>query len=393
MSGHMVPFSYRPKGPVAVGGGVVKSGMARYWLLGAALVLAVPARAIQAACVGDNCPVTMVDTIFYGYGTACSGLDWRFLRAVGTAESGLDPKNHTGKYVGLFQMDKDGCGDNLGDYKSFLSCSNLEDPEVNTAVAADRFDRYFRGRGDYPSILKTCPDNTPAEDMALAYIGHNNGPAVLKYVLRRHACKDKAIRKAVAGFYENNPHSRDDGKFLTDDGRLVDCAASSSAKYGVVGTKSYRCVNARWGIAKYDYGRRQVASVKGIERLYVPEVTERTAECPAVAGRRMFSHEEILASLESGAFKDAPTQFAETRVADGLRRSETRAADAYVKLYDGSGSWVNQSEKLVMYTPDLEPVSAPVAKSKSRRSEYDKPRTQLPVSFKTKSAEPPAPGL
>lgn len=400
--------------------------MARFWLLSALLVLWVaPARAISehdhdlfedaaegqaetdpddkidaqsyggvvaqsSACVGDSCPTTMVDSILYGYGTACSGLDWRFLHAVGIAESGLDPKNHTGKYVGLFQMDQDACGDNLGEYKSFLSCKDLEDPEVNTAVAADRFDRYFRGRGDYPSILKTCPDNSPAENMALAYIGHNNGPAVLKLVLRRKACKDKAIRKAVASFYENNPHSRDDGKFLNGAGQLVNCKASYGAKYGIVGTKSYRCVNAKWGIAKYDYGRRRVASVAGIERLYVPGITGKTSACQALVGKRMFSKETIVASISDGSFRDKPLDGMTPADPAMIARLAERGSDAaergqvaYVDAYKTALSWPNQSANLTMYVP--------IAGTEEKAKGGYKPRARVPARFKREPSAPPSP--
>lgn len=391
--------------------------MKTLWLLSAALLAASPARAIQAhqhereeleegkagledeqaaepeppsghvpPCAGETCPQTLVDTVLYSYGTACTGLDWRFLRAVATAESGLDPKNHTGKYVGLFQMDKEGCGDNLGVYKSFLSCDDLEDPEVNTAVAADRFDRYFRGRGSYPSILKACPGNTPAESMALAYVGHNNGPAVLKHALKRGACKDAAIRKAIASFYESHPGARDDGKFLNKDGALVDCKPEYREKYGVVGTKSWRCVNAKWGIAKYEYGRRRVASVRDVARLYAPGVTGRTLECPSVAGKRLFSKQKIVASIGNGSFKDKPIADPEVtrRLAERRRESARRGAAAYAKAEKEAAGWSAEGEGLLL-------IAGKGSKGSGGSADADRPGNQLPVRFTQASAPPPDP--
>lgn len=341
----------------------------------------IKASANLPACAGEACPATVVENILYGYGTACSGLDWRFLKQVAQAESGLNPKNHTGKYVGLFQMGKDGCAENLGSFKSFLTCGDLEDPEVNTAVAAARFDRYFRGGRGYPSILKTCPGNSPAENMALAYIGHNNGPAVLKYALRRRACKDAAIRKAIRSFYENHPGSRDDGKFLDRDGRLQTCSAKYEAKYGLTGTKSFRCVNAKWGLVKYDYGRRRVAAVVGIERLYLPEVPGRTRQCPA---QRMFTKTEILASLADGTFKDKPLRdkMMIAQQEARRRRAEERGASAYAGAAAAVAAWNPREQGWTM---------APAVHRTGPKVGTDRPAAQLPSRFRPVSVAPPGP--
>jgi hypothetical protein len=329
----------------------------------------------------------MAEHILYGYGTACSGLDWRFLKQVALAESGLNPKNHTGKYVGLFQMAKDGCAENTRAFKSFLSCDDLEDPEVNTAAAADRFDRYFRGRSGYPSILKTCPANSPAENMALAYVGHNNGPAVLKHALKRRACKDAAVRKAITSFYENHPGSRDDGKFVNKDGRLVSCSPKYEAKYGIVGTKSFRCVNAKWGLAKYDYGRRRVALVKGIERLYVPEIPGRTLQCPAETGKRLFSKREIVVALANGTFKEKPLgdQTMIAQLAERSRQAAAQGALAYARADEDAASWNRRENRSILIAGGYR-TGLGVGDGGA-----DKPGAQLPARFVPVSASPPQP--
>lgn len=232
-----------------------------------AQVPAAPAPA-KPQCVGE-CPVKDVDWIFYRYGTDCYGMDWRFLHAVAKAGSGLDPKNHTGKYVGLFQMDTEGCSENLGPAKTFLSCSGLEDPEVNTAVSANRFNRlftgkpYFSAKSNFPGILVVCPNVTAAEAGALAYIGHDNGPAVLKYVLKKKACTDADI-----------------------EGKLP-----------------FRCVDAAWGIRKYEYGKGKISSkLKNLTGIHLAGA-KTTEQCPLKSGARLYTPDELKKSLDTGAFK------------------------------------------------------------------------------------------
>jgi hypothetical protein len=339
------------------------------------------------ACVGGQCPATLVETVLYSYGTACSGLDWRFLKQVAVAESGLDPRNRTGKYVGLFQMAKDGCKDNLGAFKGFLSCDDLEDPEVNTAVAADRFDRYFRGRGDYPGIVKACPGNSPQQNMALAYVGHNNGPAVLKYALVRKACTDAEIRKAIAAFYANHKGARTDGKYVNADGALVDCNPKYEQKYQIKGTPSWRCVNAKWGIAKYEYGKRRVSTVKGVERLYDPAVKGRTLECPSVAGKRLFSKPEILASLKDGTFRDKPIADPEliARLEKRRRKAAEEGGRAYAKAERAVQGWSADGDGLIQIAGSRK------GKYKPGQGGADQPGVQLPARLVLASAPPPEP--
>lgn len=264
---------------------------------------AAPAAA-KPACVGE-CPVKDADWIFYRYATDCYGMDWRFLHAVAQAESGLDPKNHTGKYVGLFQMDKEACAENLGPAKSFLSCADLEDPEVNTAITANRFNRlftgkpYFSAKSNFPGILVVCPNATAAEAGALAYIGHNNGPGVLKYVLKKKACSDADIRTAITDYYENNPKSRDDGKFVNGKNEEVDC----KNKKDIEGKLAFRCVDAAWGIRKYEYGKDKIsAKLKDLTAIYLAGAATNSA-CPLKSGKRLYSADEIKKSLDAGSFK------------------------------------------------------------------------------------------
>lgn len=270
----------------------------------ALLLAAAPASAQETPQCFGECPVKDADWIFHRYATDCYGMDWRFLHAVAQAESGLDPKNHTGKYVGLFQMDKEACSENLGPAKTFLSCADLEDPEVNTAITANRFNRlftgkpYFSAKSNFPGILVVCPNATAAEAGALAYIGHNNGPGVLKYVLKKKACTDEEIKAAITGFYENNPKSRDDGKFLKGE-EEVDC----KNKKDIEGKLSFRCVDAAWGIRKYEYGKDKIsAKLKSLTGIYLAGAST-TDRCPLKTGARVYTADEIKKSLETGSFK------------------------------------------------------------------------------------------
>jgi len=256
------------------------------------------------ACQGE-CPTKLVDWILYRYATDCYGMDWRFLHETAKAESGLDPKNHTGKYVGLFQMDKEACEENLGPYKGFLSCADLEDPEVNAAITANRFNRlftgkpYFSAKSNFPGILVTCPSASAAEAAALAYVGHNNGPGVLKYILKHKSCTDENIKNSITAYYEKNPKSRDDGKFLNKDEKEVDC----KNKAEIEGKLAFRCVDAVWGIKKYEYGKVKIADkLKDLSGLYIAGA-KKTAQCPADTGKRLYTAEEIKTALDTGNFK------------------------------------------------------------------------------------------
>jgi hypothetical protein len=240
-------------------------------------------------------PVPTLSLLFQRYGTACYGLDWRFLKSVAEAESSLDPKNHTGKYIGLFQLEPGGgpgdtCGMFIGPFKKYLDCTNLEDAETNTAVAAHRFDRMFRGRRDfakdpgYTGILEVCPKASAEAAAALAYVGHNNGPGVLFYVLA-HARKSGACRldkqeQAVRAFYRDPAIGNDQGLMRPENGQPAKpCPNAEELK----GKWSYECVSEDYGARKWKYGVNRVAKPlekAGISSLYGPE---DPSKCPALA--------------------------------------------------------------------------------------------------------------
>jgi hypothetical protein len=234
-----------------------------------------------AQCLGGECPTTINDKIFYAYGTLCYGMNYKFLKAVANAESGLNTKQKTYGYKGLFQFDQEGCKANSDEVKSFLDCGDLYDPEINTAAAARRFDDYIAGRHGYQSVLKACPGLKAKDYTAIAYIGHNNGPAVLKHVVKAQACTDEAIKKAITSFYEDNKHSRDDGKYL-DGKELKTCSDKST-----VGVKTFRCVSAAYGIRKYEFGKSHIASQIDFDKLYVV-APGRDKDCPIETGKRLY---------------------------------------------------------------------------------------------------------
>lgn len=242
-------------------------------------------------------PAVTLNTLFERY-AACYGMDWRFLRAVAQAESGLNPRNHTGKHIGLFQLASDPrtgaggetCEKFVEPFKSYLDCSNLEDPEANTAVAAHRFDRAFKGRRnwardpDYRGILEVCPDATVEEAVALAYVGHNNGPGVLRYILTRARangwCRLGKHEEAVRAYYRDPRIGNDEGWYEKPEAGREPRACHNQAE--LRGQWSYHCVTEDYGARKYRYGLTNVARpVKeaGVDRLYGPE---DASKCPAL---------------------------------------------------------------------------------------------------------------
>ena len=225
----------------------------------------------------------------------------RVLNACAEAESSLDPKKGGGKkYVGLFQRESDKgpgatCAMYIKPFEKFLSCNSIEDPETNTALAASRFHRHFKGQSvaadgkltDDPSLIaitKACPNADIEALTALAYVGHNNGPGVLQFVLRRAkssgACSLKHQEKAVRSFYSNPAIGNQDGNYeITKDGAPPQvCPNQDELK----GKWSYHCVSEDYGAKKWKYGVDRVASVvkkAGITDLY-PEGALNPALCP-----------------------------------------------------------------------------------------------------------------
>lgn len=59
------------------------------------------------------------------------GLDYAFLKAVAKIESGFDPKERTGSYIGLFQLSR-------GEFAQYGS-GDITDPRDNAVAAADKF--------------------------------------------------------------------------------------------------------------------------------------------------------------------------------------------------------------------------------------------------------------
>lgn len=249
------------------------------------------------------------ELIFYHYGTACFGLDWRFLEAVARVESGLDPQQRTGSYIGLFQWSKSACDEpqNMGPFKSFLNCSDLTDPEANTLVSAHRFNRMFWGErfidgelqrdSSWPDpMLEVCPSDTGVSALAaLAYVGHNNGPGVLKYVLsylkRRDAgCELDVQEAAVRSYYEHSSGAR--AATAEDVARCNERSTVKGRPTRVleVGTRHRKCVNANYGAEKWRYGVRKILpqiEVSGVADLY-PEDAMYEDDCPIYDGARVY---------------------------------------------------------------------------------------------------------
>lgn len=187
--------------------------------------------------------------VFTAYG-ACYGLDWRVLKGVAKAESGLNPNvGCDKKYAGLFQVSKAYCRGGSSKY-SYISKEDCEtkrcDVEVNTAVASYYLDKNFK------RIQRKCPDASLEEVILLSYVGHNNGPAVLSHVLAKGACKKEDQAKAVRSFYDERGGS-------------------------------FRGVDADWGERKWKYGQKIANTVKnlGATRVRVPINNEL---CPMTYG-------------------------------------------------------------------------------------------------------------
>ncbi len=203
--------------------------------------------------VGPFINNTTYDTLFQNY-ASCYDYDWRLLKAVGGIESGLDPRNQTGKYQGLFQFDTDGCIDNTKSYPSSLrlDCNNLFDPETGTAAMAWRLSKQLA------KIQASCGSNnlTMEEYVLLLYTAHNNGPGVLSYVLRNHGCHKSEQLQWVRNYSAAYP------------------------KYGAY-------VSSDYGQQKWEYGENAFAALSkmGATDLF-PAGNHNPGRCPRSTGQR-----------------------------------------------------------------------------------------------------------
>ncbi|MBT4153238.1 MAG: transglycosylase SLT domain-containing protein [Candidatus Magasanikbacteria bacterium] len=204
-----------------------------------------------------------MDELFQTY-AGCFGYDWRILKAVAAAESGLNPnaRRPGSQYHGLFQMSLAYCAGGLKDGKMpaelGFDCTNRIEPETNTASAAGTINRNLK------RIQKACPNITIEHALTLLYVGHNNGPAVMNEAIRDKACNQPAIRNAVQNFY-----------------------VSRGGRNGKVTTQ--------YGLKKHDYGRDKVVSIlKGLgvqaNAPLFPSGALKADKCPINTKERLFKN-------------------------------------------------------------------------------------------------------
>lgn len=205
--------------------------------------------------VPDN---NSLDGLFNAY-ASCYGMSGGVLKAFAAIESGLNVKAGEGKkYQGLFQMSMGYCGEGLklGKYPQILglTCANRIHPEVNTAATAPTVNYNLK------RIIKKCPNITVADAISLLYVGHNNGPGVMKHVINqvpKNGCTPGNIEAHVRGYYE------------------------------LRGGKS-RGVDTNWGVKKYLYGKNKgvpAAQKYGVTELYPKNVNKEL--CPKTTKKRV----------------------------------------------------------------------------------------------------------
>ncbi len=271
-----------------------------------------------------------LEKIYRHYGAACFGMDWRLLRAVAEVESSQDPERHDGEKVGLFMLrpgvsKKSDCGANIRPFKKLFKCKDLEDPELNTAVAAGRLDHLFTGarlKGENKfkddekvlGIAKICRGGTVRESMILAYVGITLGTEVLQHVLHKAQDDPKAcapgttLEGALASFYEDHKKSRTDGR-RRKGFRSVDCPN----KEEIIGRKAYRCVDAPLALREYKEILRKAQKLDlgsdqdRVTAVYPKHATDH-ALCPPFregGPRRLFKCRDKLISINLTA-PDSP---------------------------------------------------------------------------------------
>lgn len=182
---------------------------------------------------------TELDKLFKAY-AGCYGYDWRILKAVALKESGLNPNNLTcpknthvvpvpknvttcncaspkaNCYVSLFQFEFGSCVSTMGkaNYPTSLNlgCGTEADPsfdpEVSTAAGAATILKSLE------KINTACSDITTEEAVLLTYLGHNNGPVALDYVLAHGGCKKDQQLQWVRQYYVSvgAPEKQDKGE-------------------------------------------------------------------------------------------------------------------------------------------------------------------------------------
>lgn len=237
---------------------------------------------------GKAIPPSELDPLFAAY-AACYGYDPTILKAIAKVESGLKPYANPGeKYQGLFQMTQSYCENGLkhGNYPSSLKldCNNRIEPETNTAAAAATIYQNLKTK-----ILSKCPNASVQDVISLAYVAHNNGPAVMDFAISDKVCTSASIRANVRKFYEKS------GKPLLQRKESCDAANKGAltryaTKYGHVldgNTIAKGCVTADWGEGKYDVGVRAAKIASPGNSPIFPSGGKKDSICPRLTGKRV----------------------------------------------------------------------------------------------------------
>lgn len=201
---------------------------------------------------------TRLDKLFYSYSQCFihdgnKALNWKIIKSIAYAESGLNidsnvcdkrtkryranvpqeeplfSKYRAGrkcrknrKYIGLFQEDERFCKKNFVRYACSgcsrqrsrrislpdtynLNCKiRRHDADINTLSAVRSLGRSAR------FVHRYCPNSNVEDFISLLYVGHNDGPGVLSYVLGRHrkgpkraACHSRAIVRRLDHYYRS----------------------------------------------------------------------------------------------------------------------------------------------------------------------------------------------
>lgn len=150
---------------------------------------------------------TTYDDVFKSY-AGCAGVDWRALKSIAFKESRLNAtvKNSAG-FIGLFQTKQKFCLSTLKSYGASHMCSNLRDPNNNTAVGSIML------RNNAKKIKKKCPNASVADFYTFVYLGHNAGSGSLSKALKG-GCDAASAQKAFVAFWtkllsKKNPAKHD----------------------------------------------------------------------------------------------------------------------------------------------------------------------------------------